>query len=282
MASSDTVYTTEAISSEYIHLNSCGKQSFFGKSACAHRPNGRVDYHILYVTEGVCYVRIANDTVEAREGSMILFLPNEPQMYSYRKGIGTTVYYIHFSGTECPRLLLSFAKDNKIIYNVGVNSKLVDLFEQMKTEYELSLPNGDTACAGYLLTILAIFDRLHSFSNIEIEQPNIKKITDVCHYIQQYYRKSITVADLAEMCYLSESRFSHMFREITQKSPMEYIIDIRIQKAKDLLQNSDLSISEIGTISGMENLYYFSRLFKSRTGLSPSEYRRQSIKWVSI
>ena len=72
---------------------------------------------------------------------------------------------------------------------------------------------------------------------------------------------------------MSISWFIRSFRRYTNKTPMQYIISLRIANAKMLLETTDYSIKEIGCIVGYDNPLYFSRLFSKYTGMSPAKYR---------
>ena len=74
---------------------------------------------------------------------------------------------------------------------------------------------------------------------------------------------------------MSVSYFLKKFKEVTTKSPMQYILSIRINNAVSLLESTDYNVTEISTIVGYDNPLYFSRIFKKQKGVSPSDYRKQ-------
>lgn len=74
---------------------------------------------------------------------------------------------------------------------------------------------------------------------------------------------------------MSVSYFLKKFKEVTTKSPMQYILGIRISNAVSLLESTDYNVTEISTIIGYDNPLYFSRIFKKQKGISPSDYRKQ-------
>ena len=73
---------------------------------------------------------------------------------------------------------------------------------------------------------------------------------------------------------MSVSWFLRNFKQILKKSPMQYLLSIRINNAAVLLETTDYNINEISTIVGYDNPLYFSRLFRKQKGLSPSDYRK--------
>ena len=100
-------------------------------------------------------------------------------------------------------------------------------------------------------------------------------LNEIIGYIDANYSEALSVSVLAERFYMSESYFSHFFKKRVGKSVIEYINEIRIRKAKALLEMEDLSISDIACTVGFSDINYFSRKFKAVAGITPSEYRKQ-------
>lgn len=94
-------------------------------------------------------------------------------------------------------------------------------------------------------------------------------------YIDEHYRENISIQTLADVCMLSESRFSHLFREVIGTTALQYIHDLRISKAAVLLGSTDYDISEIAARTGFRDSGYFSRMFRRNCGCSPSDYRKK-------
>lgn len=88
---------------------------------------------------------------------------------------------------------------------------------------------------------------------------------------------SITNAKLAERCNMSEVYFRKLFTEHFGNSPKQFIIDLRIQKAKQLLSEGVLSISLISESCGFSNPYHFCRIFKQHAGITPSRFREENV-----
>ena len=86
--------------------------------------------------------------------------------------------------------------------------------------------------------------------------------------------ENLSVNDYAKMFNLSESRFSHQFTEIIGISPKHYLLILRIETAKELLINSELSILQISESVGIFDQNYFSKIFRKYTNHSPTEYRK--------
>lgn len=106
---------------------------------------------------------------------------------------------------------------------------------------------------------------------VEIAAPD--PIYQAVRYIEQHYMESITLEHLAEQLQCSARMLLRKFKAAFQTTPIDYLISVRLEQAKKLLIESSLSIKDISHSVGYDDYYYFSRLFKKNTGLSPVKYR---------
>lgn len=104
-----------------------------------------------------------------------------------------------------------------------------------------------------------------------------REIAQVKSFVMGHLKEEISVAMVAEMANMSESHFSHIFKNEEGISFMEYVYQLRMDRAMELLKNSDLKINEVAEQIGIENSNYFSVQFKKRTGCSPLKYRQECI-----
>lgn len=102
---------------------------------------------------------------------------------------------------------------------------------------------------------------------------DVRKLDRVLQYIDRHLAEPITVEQLAKMAYFHPNYFISFFKGLMGCSPIQYINWRRMERAQSLLGRGDVSVSEVCRRIGMKN-YYFSRLFKAYTGLSPSQYRK--------
>ena len=100
-----------------------------------------------------------------------------------------------------------------------------------------------------------------------------QKVQQARYHLLEHSAEDIDMEALARSLGLSYSRFRSIFKNHTGTAPHQYQLNIRMNKAHDLLLHSDLSISEISDRLGFSSAYYFSRLFKKRHTCSPSAYR---------
>ena len=100
--------------------------------------------------------------------------------------------------------------------------------------------------------------------------PHIKKLEKARTTIQENFRQELSVEELAESIDMSVSYFRRLFHEAYGCSPMQYIINLRIENARDLLLSGEVNVTEAARLSGFEDIYYFSTLFKRKTGSTPT------------
>lgn len=101
-----------------------------------------------------------------------------------------------------------------------------------------------------------------------------KKFDLVAEYIGQHYMEPVSLEDLAAFAGFSKYHFSRIFKAYYQTSLPEYITSVRISKAKELLENPDLSIMDVAFQSGFLSLSSFNRTFKQRNNCTPSQFRK--------
>lgn len=268
-------YTTEALSEEYLHVNSCDCQYLPEYDISCTRPHGRVDYHILYISEGCCYVTDNDNVLEAPAGSVIIYRPGEPQQYKFHGKIKTTSYYIHFSGVGCKDLIDRFSMSSGRIFQIGQSSQLEAALSNMIEDFYLKGPFYEQFCHAHLMRALSIIGaKIYGGKNPNTSSHNIK-IIEIMKKMHNEYADNRSVSYYANIFGISESRFTHIFKEYTKTSPSKYLISIKITKAKELLYNTDLPISQIAEHVGIVDQNYFSRLFKQYVGISPRAYRMQ-------
>ena len=101
-----------------------------------------------------------------------------------------------------------------------------------------------------------------------------RPITDAKRYIQQHYQEALRLEDVSSAAGFNATYFSTLFKKETGQNFMDYLTDLRIGKAKELLSGDGLSVQDVAEMVGYRDLKYFSKLFKKVTGVSPSDYKK--------
>ena len=97
------------------------------------------------------------------------------------------------------------------------------------------------------------------------------------HYMERHYGENITVSQLAGLGYISPSALNRKFRQEIGMTPIDYLIEIRIERAKILLRRKSISMTEISMLCGFGSSSHFSSCFQNRIGMTPTEYRNKFI-----
>ena len=133
--------------------------------------------------------------------------------------------------------------------------------------------------ADALLPAVEIFTLLYRESfptgRIQTVSERNDRIRNVMSFMQQNLHKNLTRTQLAKLACLSETRFHDVFKNLVGSAPMEYLIKLRIQKAKEILTVSDDSMEEIAHGCGWNDPVFFARQFKRKEGVTPHEFRRR-------
>ena len=99
-------------------------------------------------------------------------------------------------------------------------------------------------------------------------------------YVERHYREDISVADIARSTGLNPSYFGKVFKEATGRTPQQYLIGYRMNKATELLKLTSMSVAEVGAEVGYPNQLHFSRAFKGFYGLSPRDWRKSNSRFI--
>jgi AraC family transcriptional regulator len=94
--------------------------------------------------------------------------------------------------------------------------------------------------------------------------------------MRHHYAERISLDELAALAFMSKFHFTRVFKEVTGSTPHQYLTEIRLTRAAELLRNSDMPVGVVGLASGFHRPTYFSNAFRSRYGVSPNTFRRRA------
>ena len=238
------------------------------------RPNGRLDYQLLYIASGKAYFYFGDEVLVAPAGHIVLYRPGVSQLYEYFLEDSAEVCWVHFTGYEAGALMDKTGFADTISLYCGASPAFQELFRQMIRELQLKRPCFEEFLTLYLQQLLAEVQR----SRLEVSSIHYrcsKEIAAAIHYFNEAFAREINIEDYALSQHMSVCWFIRSFKRYTGVTPLQYITTIRINKARELLKDSDYSVQEIGSLVGYDNQLYFSRMFKKQTGCSPSQYREK-------
>lgn len=262
------------ISKDFLKLNSCDIQKLWDKDYFTLRENGRPDYHILYIISGKCTAVSEGKEITILPGEIFLIPPGEKHVYSFKAEDKPISCYIHFSGTGCEKLLSKAGFFPDRVLHLKKSRSLEEIFEKLCREFHMKKPLFNEFCSSYLIEFFSLAGRKNEELKNPVLSKNKREIDNILNIMIEEYEKNHPVSYYAKICHLSVSRFQHIFKSCTGRTPVEYINAIRINHAKEHLINTDLSVSAISEAVGFSDQNYFSRIFKKHTGISPNQFRK--------
>ncbi len=147
------------------------------------------------------------------------------------------------------------------------------LAEEMEKESEETGPGYEVALRAKLLELLVFLSRAYTKTDTT-EAHALLRVGNVIGALENNYAKEWSLDELTAIAHMSRSNLMRVFRKATGQTPIEYLIRLRIQRAMELLRNSDLSITEIALEIGFNDSNYFTRQFRRVLGESPRSFRQ--------
>lgn len=240
--------------------------------------NGRIlnEYQVNYITEGEGILELRSDKFQVREGSVLLIRPDQWHRYRPLKEKGWKEHYIGFKGKLTQTFLHDrFFSSGMPVIHIGFDERVIQSFHDVINIVRDEKPGYHQVCAGLVIHILGLIRSIkknENFRHGKIENT----IQKACIIIRDNLDKNLNVEQLAEKLNISYSLFRKSFKRYTGLSPAQYHLSLRLKQANFLLANTDMSIKEISFRLGFCSVYYFSKLFKEKNQMTPTEYRSLS------
>lgn len=238
---------------------------------------GRVlnEYQLLYITEGEGVFNSAHaKDVPLKAGDLFLLFPGEWHTYYPTGKHGWKSYWIGFKGKNVDdRVKAGFLSVEKPIYHVGFSADIIRLYEEAYKRAQEEAPYLQQILAGIVNHLVGLMYALERSMELSKDHTRVDMINLARLRIRESLEVDLTIQQVAEDLGVSYSNFRKLFKEFTGISPALYQQDLRLQRAKELLATTSLSIKEIAYRLRFESPDYFSSKFKIKTGKKPSEFR---------
>lgn len=220
---------------------------------------------LLFVADGCLHMVQSGETYTAHKNELLLVDGYQPHKY-YTESSAHTIW-LHFDGADSREWFaeLAFQKGRRLRGTPKTAERFTEVIsavEREENEYELSLKLYALLCA------LALPEERWS-GNETGEQ-----ILKAKEYLKRHMEKEITVEEVAGWVHLSPSYFSKMFKDSTGFSPYDYLLRLRLERAKELLINTGMPVGEIAYRTGFNSQANFIYFFKKQTGFSPLKFRK--------
>ncbi len=238
---------------------------------------GRVlnEYQLLYITEGEGIFNSAHaKDIPLEAGNLFLLFPGEWHTYHPTGKNGWKSYWIGFKGKNVDdRVKAGFLSVYKPIYHVGFSADIIRLYEEAYKRAQEDAPYSQQILAGIVNHLVGLMYALERSMELSKDHTRVDMINLARLRIRESLEVDLTIQQVAEELGVSYSNFRKLFKEFTGISPALYQQDLRLQRAKELLATTTLSIKEIAYRLRFDSPDYFSSKFKIKTGKKPSEFR---------
>jgi AraC-like DNA-binding protein len=238
---------------------------------------GRIldDFYIVFISKGKgVYGSVLIDPLTIEAGTCFFLYPGVLHRYKPDPKIGWEEYWVGFNGIYAKQLMdAGFFDHQNSFINLGLNKDILVLFRQLISLVQASLPGYPQQIAGITLQILGLINNISQHHEYR-DDPIGKLIAKAKFIIQESFEDNLDMEALAKQLPMGYSSFRKSFKQITGESPNQYHLQLRLEQAKNLITNTLLNISEIADQTGFESVFYFSKLFKKKNGISPNSFRK--------
>lgn len=238
-------------------------------------------YVFIYCTAGSGWYELAGKRYRVKADNYFILPKGMPHAYGSSYTDPWTIYWIHFKGS----LAGEFMPDvpGPVDMKPAVKSRIADrlaLFEEIMHSLEqgFSYENLLYACSALHLFLATLrFRNQFRAGSVRGRHAMFDPVETAIHYMKENVGKQLKLMDIAEFAGYSSSQFTSLFTQRTGFPPMEYFNQLKIKRACELLDFTEMKVNQICHKIGISDSYYFSRLFKKVMGCAPSDYRK-SIK----
>lgn len=238
---------------------------------------------LFYVVSGSGNFLIEGETYHVMEDDLVIVNANVQHTESSKDS--NPLEYIVLGIEGLSLLLEPEHKDEKISEYYSIHNyrksreEILHFLDLLLHEVENRSDFYDTICQNLLnILILNVIRRSKSNLVISTQKNATKECTYIRNYIDIHYASPITLDLLANETYLDKFYLVHVFKKQYDISPINYLIEKRIQESMNLIENTNYSISDISSIVGFNSQSYYSQIFKRKTGLTPAEHRKKHRK----
>ncbi|MBE6904194.1 MAG: AraC family transcriptional regulator [Ruminococcaceae bacterium] len=229
--------------------------------------DGLEEYLLIYTVDGCGELFYNEQKIKLTPKSLVLINCKKYQLYSTVKNSSWHFRWIHFSAMDSI-CFEEYINDDKI-YICNSETVFNDIFNELKNIDEMTGAYEQIRISQMLQTIIG--DMIY-YKNIAVSKSNDTLETAI-NYINNNYKNEISIEKLADLCGISKYHFIRQFKKMYGTTPHKYIIIKRVDSAKRLLLNSNMSVGEIAEKAGFCDSKNFILHFKAVTNVTPHKYK---------
>lgn len=234
---------------------------------------GRIlqEYALVYILRGKGKLIVGDEEYTLKSGSVFFLFPGISHFYAPDPETGWDEYWVGFNGPEIKRLHeQQFFSPERPLYQIGVHQNLIrffnDIIDLAKREPPAYQLNMGSTILRLISSILALEQKHNQPGESELLVEKSKAL------LTENIHSNITIEEIAAEMGLNSSRFGKIFKNYTGLTPYQYFLHMRINRAKELLEPGEYTIKEVAFKLHFNDQYHFSKLFKQKAGLSPTQW----------
>lgn len=258
---------------KHLHVCSIGYYPK-AKDHYTYRKKGLPENFIFYCVDGHGWFQIKDQRYEVGPNEFFILPQNVEHAYGSDGDHPWSIYWIHFGGDA----LAAFNNVQAVQQHfkpahIKTSNEIISIFTKIYKTLELgySIDNllFSNMCLSHYLTLFVY--NLRHFETTDTDK--LDCVDNAILYMQEHINENISLGDLSKHYNYSVSRFSNLFKHKTGYAPIDYFLQMKMQKACQQLDFTGLSIKEIAFSMGFDDPYYFSKRFRTIIGVSPKKYR---------
>ncbi|MFA6505841.1 MAG: AraC family transcriptional regulator [Treponemataceae bacterium] len=236
---------------------------------------GRVvnEYQLVYVTRGRGFFRSGDTEYKVTEGSVLAVFPGVSHAYRPDPATGWDEYWVGFKGTYADSLRTAgFHVPERPFFPVGAHQSIISIFSDIFSAVAAQEPYYQFRAGALVMLLLS--EVIGRERKAEQSGESATLVERAKFLMQENVAGAISMETIGERLGIGMERFYEAFKAYTGMTPYQYFIQLKINKAKDLLDAEEASVKAVAFTLGFDDPYYFSRLFKKKTGVAPSDWGR--------
>lgn len=224
---------------------------------------------LMQILEGSCMVEVDGRCCCAGAGDAVLLNCYRPHVYYTRDHL--RMRWLHFDGGQSVAFAETMLKVQGPVFRLDNPSEVEEPLENILSVFRSGQPLSEPTVSCLIHTMLCNLVAGTTVSGAL--EPKTGLVEEAIVYMRQQYPRHLTIKDIADAVSVSPSHFSRLFKRETGSSPYEYLLNLRLDKAKSLLKTTARPISEIAEQTGFSSTSNFICAFHERVGLSPAKFR---------
>ena len=238
------------------------------------RKKGFAENFLFYCVDGHGWYKLGDKEFKVGPNEFFILPKDIEHAYGSDEKDPWTIYWVNFGGD-----ILSFFNDINVVKQnfkpnyIKSNSEIFSMFTRMFKTLELGYSTDNLIFANMCLYQYISLFVYNGRYNADVKTEQMDVVDNAIVYMQKNIMGNISLEELSKSNNYSVSRFSNLFKQKTGYAPIDYFIQMKMQKASQELDFSTRSVKDIAYSLGFEDPYYFSRRFRKIIGVSPTKYR---------